>query len=219
MNYKTVIFDFDLTLANSTKPILTCFETTLDACGYPQKPKDEIFKMIGLDLVDGLSILSGETDRIKLSKMREIYVAKADEVMARQTVFYDGAKELLSVLREKGVKTAIVSSKFRYRVIDTFEAQNAAECIPDVVIGRDDVNLPKPDPIGVLEAISRLDADKGTTLYVGDSYIDAMTAQNAGVDFAAVLTGSTTREMFSEYKSVAVEENISQLAKWIVNDL
>lgn len=219
MSYNTVIFDFDLTLANSTKPILTCYEETLSACGYPARTKDEIFKMIGLDLVDGLSIISDEKDEEKLEIMRKTYVAKADEVMAQQTVFFDGSRELLASLREKGVNTAIVTSKFRYRVIDTFEAQNSAEFIPDEIVGRDDVIIPKPDPTGLLEAISRFGTDKKSVLYVGDSFIDAKTAQNAGVNFAGVLTGSTTREMFSEYPNVMVVENIKELAKRIVNNL
>lgn len=219
MSYKAVLFDFDLTLANSTKPILTCYEATLEACGYPPRPRDEIFKMIGLDLVDGLSIITGEKDKEKLDIMRKTYVEKANEVMAQQTVFFDGSRELLAALREKDVKTAIVTSKFRYRVVDTFKAQSSEEFIPDVIIGRDDVEVAKPDPTGLLEAVSRFGLDKSQVLYVGDSYIDAQTAKNAHVDFAGVLTGSTTREMFAEYPNVAVMENISELAEWVVNEL
>ena len=219
MRFSTVIFDFDLTLADSSKPILTCFETALAEFGYPPKPRDEIFATIGLDLSDGLRVLSGEKDEEIIEKMRKRYVEVADEVMVKGTEFYDGALGLLRALRNKGVKYGIVSSKFRYRVKGSFELYECMELLPDVIIGRDDVLIPKPDITGIMTAIDRLGADTQSTLYVGDSYIDAMTAKNASVPFAAVLTGSTTREMFSEYDCVAVCESIKELADIIINNL
>ncbi len=219
MQYKTLVFDFDLTLADTSKPIFTCYEHTLKVCGYPKQPRSEIFKMIGLDLVDGLRIISGETDDEKVEQMRKIYVAKADEVMTKETVLFDGAEDFLRTLRSSGIKYAIVSSKFRYRLLDAFRNLNLMDIAPDVVIGREDVDSPKPDPSGLIRAIEALGVDKSSTLYVGDSYIDAGTAQNADVDFAGVLTGPTTKEMFDKYKSVRIFENIKKFSEWIVADL
>jgi phosphoglycolate phosphatase len=45
-------------------------------------------------------------------------------------------------------------------------------------------------------------------LYIGDSYIDAETALNSGVDFAGVTTGSTTKEDFEKYPHIYIGSSL-----------
>ena len=66
----------------------------------------------------------------------------------------------------------------------------------DVIVGGDDVKNPKPHPEALIKAVSSLGAAKKDVLYIGDSIIDARTAERAGIDFFAVTTGTTTREDF-----------------------
>lgn len=62
-------------------------------------------------------------------------------------------------------------------------------------MGGEDVTAAKPDPEGLLLAIGRASGGgKSEVLYVGDSVVDAATAQAAGTDFAGVLHGMTTCE-------------------------
>ena len=56
----------------------------------------------------------------------------------------------------------------------------------DAVVGRDSVGAYKPDPAPLLETIGRLQVDPATTLFVGDSERDELTAERAGVDFSYV---------------------------------
>ena len=74
-----------------------------------------------------------------------------------------------------------------------------------------DVKVEKPIPEGLLWAIDALKAAKEDVLYVGDSIVDAKTAQNADVDFAAVLTGTTEREAFLEYPHVEIADNVTKI--------
>ena len=50
----------------------------------------------------------------------------------------------------------------------------------------------KPDPALVFEAINRMGVSPEETLYVGDSDVDMLTAQNAGLDSCGVLWGFRT---------------------------
>ena len=50
-------------------------------------------------------------------------------------------------------------------------------------------------------------------LYVGDSFVDAQAAEAAGMKFAGVLTGTTTREEFLKYPCEGVEEKVTVLVK------
>ena len=64
-------------------------------------------------------------------------------------------------------------------------------------------------------ALDKLGASAGNTLYVGDSLVDAKTAQNLGVSFAAVLSGVTPGEAFEPYPTVQVLASIKDLPGWI----
>ena len=77
------------------------------------------------------------------------------------------------------------------------------------MIGIEEVQAPKPAPYGILNACSHFGVDKSEVLYCGDSTIDAEAAKNAGVDFAAVTTGNTTRAEFEAYPHVAILDALS----------
>ena len=83
----------------------------------------------------------------------------------------------------------------------------------DIIVGGDDVKTPKPDPEGLLYAIDHLGLDKRDILYVGDSVVDAKTAQSAEVDFAGVLTGTTSAKDFASYDSVCIAKDLYAIEK------
>lgn len=204
------MFDFDLTLADSSEAILMCFKHTLAEFGYPIPDDSVIFNTIGLTLAEAFDILTGVENNPKREEMRKVYVKKADVVMVRHTYFYDNVLAILQTLQNAGVKVGILSTKYRYRIEDTF-AQQAGSFPYDEIIGGEDVENAKPSPDGLELMVERLGVDKADILYVGDSYIDAQTAQNAGVDFAGVLTGSTTREDFSKYPHIFLGKDLLEV--------
>ncbi|SDA21045.1 phosphoglycolate phosphatase [Ruminococcus sp. YE71] len=212
--YKACIFDFDLTLADSSKGILICFRHTLEQFGYPVPDDRTIYNTIGMPLTNAFDLLSGIPDNPNKEAMRKVYIRKADDVMVKYTFFYDGVIEGLKRLREHGVKVGICSSKMRYRIVESFEEK--AGCLPvDVLIGLGDTAKPKPDPGSLFECISQLGLDKSEILYVGDNIIDAQTAQNADVDFGAVLTGSTVRGEFEKLPNVVIAERLTDILSFV----
>lgn len=81
----------------------------------------------------------------------------------------------------------------------------------DIIIGGEDVKQAKPDPQGIKKALRRLHRRKSETLYIGDSTVDAETAQAAKVDFVGVLNGMTTREELMVYPHRQILDNLSLL--------
>ena len=53
--------------------------------------------------------------------------------------------------------------------------------------------------------------DAKNPLYIGDSYIDAQTAQNAKIDFVGVTTGTTSREKLESYSHIVVLDDLKEL--------
>ena len=212
--YKFCVFDFDLTLVDSSKAILKCYKHTLEKFGFAIPDDRVIYNTIGKTLAESFEILTKESDAEMIEQMRVEYVRKADEVMAKESVFYDDTLAMLQVLQCAGVKVGIVSTKYRYRIVDTFRCHTSSMPV-DMIIGGEDVTLPKPDPQGLELMISKFGACKEDVLYIGDSYIDAQTAQNAGVDFAAVTTGSTTASEFEKYPNIYIGSSLTDIFQHI----
>ena len=94
--------------------------------------------------------------------------------------------------------------------MEKFIAENVTHLI-DFVIGCEDVKTFKPSPEGILAACRRFSAAKSEVIYTGDNLVDAEAAQAAGVDFAAVLTGTTERAAFEALPHVKIMKNLGEL--------
>lgn len=210
MRYTLYLFDFDYTLADSSRGIVLCFRHVLQRHGYDQVSDEQIKRTIGKTLEESFSLLTGQTDVDVLAGMKSEYTEKAAECMTANTVLYPETKSVLQVLKEQGARLGILSTKYRFRIRELVDREFPAGFF-DVIIGGEDVQAPKPSPEGLLKALEQLGVDKAHTLYVGDSVVDALTAQAAGVDFAGVLHGVTTREELQAYPHQSITSTLSRL--------
>lgn len=181
--------------------------------GHPIRSFEDIKKTIGLSLKETYTKLTSDNDVDRAKVFARLFKEKADQVMVANTELYNGVKERLTDLKENGYKIAIVTTKFHYR-IDQILHKFEAEDLIDVIVGAEDVKEEKPCPEGLLQAIKLLSINSDDALYVGDSIVDAKTAENAQIAFAAVLTGATTREAFACYDNVFIGNNITEICNY-----
>lgn len=210
MSYTTYLFDFDYTLADSSRGIVTCFRNVLTRHGYTQPTDDDIKRTIGKTLEDSFSILTGVTDAEQLTAFKKEYGKEADTHMTVNTLLFPETKAVLTALKEKGARIGIISTKFRFRIKELLDLHFPADFL-DIIVGGEDVKTHKPSPEGLLSAIEQLHADKGETLYIGDSTVDAETALAAGVDFAGVTHGMTTAEELAQYPHRKIMSTLEEL--------
>lgn len=212
MNYKAYVFDFDYTLGDSTEGIVQCVNYALQKLGIEGKPTEEIRRTIGLSLNQTYRVLSGDENEQREILFSGYFKQKADEVMVENTKLYPKVKTCMERLKKEGSKIGIVTTKYHYRIAQIL-AEFGAENLVDVIIGGEDVSEPKPNPEGLLSAIEQLKQDKKEILYVGDSLVDAETAQRAGVTFVGVLTGTTTEEEFERFPRLCIAQSVAELLK------
>jgi HAD superfamily hydrolase (TIGR01549 family) len=93
-----------------------------------------------------------------------------------------GLIDLLESIRP-GIKTAISTNRSTTigQVLKTF----ALDPYFDLVISSLDVSRPKPDPESVIKIMNFFQVGPEQCLYIGDSEVDAQTADRAGVVFVA----------------------------------
>lgn len=210
MSYTTFLFDFDYTLADSSRGIVTCFRNVLTRHDYMEVTDEEIKRTIGKTLEDSFSILTGVTDAQQLAGFKDEYRKEADTHMTVNTVLFLETKSVLMALKDAGARIGIISTKYRFRIKELLD-QHSLSSFLDIIVGGEDVKAPKPSPEGLLFAIKQLHTTKAETLYIGDSTVDAETAQAAGVDFAGVTHGVTTAEELSEYPHKKIMSTLEEL--------
>ena len=210
MRYTTYLFDFDYTLADSSRGIVMCFRNVLERNGYTDVTDEAIRRTIGKTLEESFSILTGVTDTDRLADFKQQYRKEADVHMTPNTRLFPETLDVLRKLKERGARVGIISTKYRFRIHDTMDQHLPVDFL-DIVVGGEDVTRAKPDPEGLLHAITELGVEKKDVLYIGDSTVDAETAQAAGVDFAGVTHGVTTADELARYPHRRIMASLDEL--------
>ena len=200
---RSVIFDFDHTLADASAGIVECVNHALRGLSLPPSSDDAIRRTIGMSLPRTLAALTGEEQAERAVEFQRLFMARADEVIHDATNLFEFVPSLVDTLARHGISLGIVSTKFRRRIEAVLQRDNLAGRF-ELIVGGEDVAALKPDPAGLLRAAATLNVGVPHCLYVGDSVIDGETAQRAGVPFAAVLSGVTERDSLAAYEPVMI---------------
>lgn len=164
-----------------------------------------------MTMYDAMKSLTGETDPDRIYELiKEYKVRFSDKYMTANTHLYPETLPVLKALKEKGSRCCIVSTKTRSRINETLR-KYAMESLIDLVVGMEDVDNAKPAPDGINRVCDHFGLDKKDVLYIGDNTIDAKAAQNAGVAFAAVTTGTTSEPDFLPLPHVAIMKDLSDI--------
>lgn len=207
-----VIFDFDLTLVDSRPGFVVSHRHAAGKLGLPEPSLEAIGRSIGTPIEKIIPGWYPELPEDRVAQYIHIYRKRADEVMADHTEAIPSARDVLDLLRENGLQLAIVSQKLRHLVEAVLDREGMKL---DVVLGGQDVPDFKPHPGGLLLAMERLGVEADDCIYVGDTTIDAEAAANAGLRFAGVLTGVTTRDEFAPFASIALLDSVRELPEFL----
>jgi phosphoglycolate phosphatase len=183
-----IVFDLDGTLIHSALDIHAAAAAMLLAEGREPLPLDTVISFIGdgmpvlVERVMGATGLSAADHARLLGDFRTRYEAEP----TRLTQLYPGVREALEAFRADGIALGICTNKPEGITREILGLFGLTDVFP-AVIGGDSLSVRKPDPTGLLECFRRLGADGG--LYVGDSEVDAETAERAGLPFALFTQG------------------------------
>ena len=191
--YDTIIFDMDGTLLDTLEDLQVSVNHALAQKQLPQRTREEIRSFVGngvkrlVELASGFPEESPEFEAV-FSIFKEHYGVHCDD----HTRPYDGILELLSVLKEKGFRMAIVSNKY-HEGVQELKNRYFGEYL-SVAIGEQEGIRKKPAPDTVMEALRQLGSSRERSVYVGDSEVDIETAANSQMDCVAVAWGFRIRE-------------------------
>ena len=178
---KGLIFDLDGTLIDSINDICCSLNLAIKEYGYEEVSVDFVRKNTGKGF---RKLIEDSLPQVKDPKLIDditnLYTKKYAEHYNDSTDAYEGMKETLTKLQEKGIKIAANSNKK-----DLYTKNLMKKIFPNInfvaVFGEREGVTNKPDPTTANEIIGLMGLNKEEVLYVGDSEIDIKTAKNANL--------------------------------------
>ena len=200
-NYSCVIFDMDGTILYTIDDIAKSVNITLKEYGYPEKTIEEVTSYVnnGAYRLMELALPENARDEKNVTAVLKRYLEIYDQHVCEKTHPYDGITELIETLKQNHIKLAVVSNK----------PDKQAKTLAEHCFGKDvfsyvsgsGIGLPtKPDKACTDRAIEALNVARKDVLYVGDSYVDVLTAKNASLPCAGVLWGFGGEHSFDTEK-------------------
>jgi HAD superfamily hydrolase (TIGR01549 family) len=182
---KGYVFDVDGTLLDTYEHIVTAFEKVLSKNGIPSR-RDTIRSVIGMTLHECYEVLAPEhTDRSLLAETH--HELQQSSEMYELIKVYEGLFSVLDIIQQRGFKAFVVTNRSRVSLELIFKHVGLAEKF-DLVITKDEVSSPKPNPEGLL-AIAKASGLKPSELaMIGDTGIDIQAGMNAGVGLTIAMT-------------------------------
>ncbi|WP_417586795.1 phosphoglycolate phosphatase [Pararhodobacter oceanensis] len=184
-----IVFDLDGTLIDSAPDINAAANAVLAEEGLPPVTLTQTHSFVGMGagvFVERLELAAAKSSEPeRLARMRASFLQHYETAHAL-TRIYPGVRETLTALQDAGWRMGICTNKPISPTRAVLAHFGWAERF-EVVLGGDSLPSRKPDPAPLRAVIAQMGG--GPAVYVGDSEVDAETAQAAQVPFALFTEG------------------------------
>ncbi len=191
--FDTIVFDLDGTLVDSAPDLAAALNHALAYLGRPIVAPESVRDLVGHGaralLRKGLAT-SGDASEALVETGFPAFIDFYAANICNGTRPYPGVDEALDALAQRGLRRAICTNKPERLTHLLFDALGWTGRF-DAVVGGDTLQMRKPDPAPLREAVAR--AGGGRAVMIGDSITDADTARAAGMPFVAVSFGFSDR--------------------------
>lgn len=213
----TVIFDLDGTLSDSIHSIKYCTDAVMARYGYGPFTVKQYQYFVGdgaANLIKRALIEGGDKELIHFEEAFAAYKEIFKEYCMYQVKPYDGIRELLAALKERGINICVFSNKPHAETINVIEALFGKDYF-DVILGQTEQLPIKPSPEGVHVILQKLGVEAQQALYLGDTATDMKTGKSAGLFTVGALWGFRDYKELSDNHADAIIERPEQLLEYL----
>ena len=215
--YKAVLFDLDGTLLDTLDDLTDSVNVILERYGFPRQERKEVRRYLGNGSERLMrAVLPKNINEADFAKYLEEYKVYYEGHKEEKTGPYPGIPELLWELHRRGLKIGVVSNKFDLAVKGLCK-KYFSPCIDGAVGEMESAGIRrKPAPDMVFAAAEWLGVAIEDCLYVGDSEVDILTAENAGMDCISVCWGFRDEGELREAGAKRLAHTAAELEKIIL---
>lgn len=190
---RTVVFDLDGTLADTSGDLIAAANACFQAMGVGDQLDARADAGTALRggramLRLGLERLGDGVDEAVIDRYYPVLLDAYEEAIDAHTVFYPNAIKSVEALRQGGYAVAICTNKPEYLARLLMTRMGAIDLF-DALIGAGTLSTRKPDPEPLLETVRRAGGNTDRCLLVGDTETDRETSRRAGVPSVLVTFG------------------------------
>jgi phosphoglycolate phosphatase len=212
MKSKLIIFDLDGTLLNTIGDLAVGCDHMLSLRGLPTHTYEQYCSFVGNGILRLVERALPEELRTEeyVKAARKDFVEYYIDHIDLKTIPYDGMTELVEELRQSGAKLAVASNKFQAgteKLIRKFFPE--VEWV-EICGNREGVPL-KPDTALVDLILDKAGVERKNCYMVGDSAVDILTAQNAGIHSIGVSWGFRSREELEQAGAEQIADTVEEL--------
>lgn len=212
--YELLVFDWDGTLRDSIGAIVACTQATMAELGEGEADAEVIRGAIGLGLREMVDRFAPGSDEELFGRIVQVYRRLWFGGYRDLPELFPSAREVLIELSDQGYLLAVATAKSR-RGLDADLTQSGLKDLFQGTRTADEARS-KPHPQMILDILGELGVRAEDALMIGDTTHDLQMAHNAGVDAAAVLTGSHDREELSQAAPLVYFDDLRELPGWLV---
>ena len=211
-----IIFDLDGTLIDSRHDLANAVNATLRYMDREPLTNERVYSYVG----NGAPVLvrralgEGATDA-EVAKALEFFLSFYADHDLDYTRLYPGVRETLDRLRDAGKRMAVLTNKPVRMSRHIVDGLGVAPYFFQVY-GGNSFETKKPDPMGVEALRKEAGSARETTLMVGDSSVDVLTARNAGIPCCCVTYGFQP-ESLADPAPDRLIDRMEQLADWLLD--
>ncbi len=191
MQKKLIIFDMDGTLVNSSLTIANAINYVRKNLGFDPMEQEYILRLVNDHTINpAQTFYHAKAFDADHEKWFSEYYTKNHE---SELVLYDGIKELLHSLKEKGHALGVATNAYRGSTIESLTHLDVYELF-DGIACYDDVAQGKPHPDMLHKLLDELEHQSHEALFIGDGPRDEMASKSAEIEYIMVDWGFTEHD-------------------------
>lgn len=210
-----ICFDLDNTLVKGSNAHILAFEKAFVLHHLPKKTKKGIVKYLSLE---STVLVKKLYPSLNQNEIRNV-VLDHDKILMQETgkkiTAIPGALKALHRLKPH-YKLALISNCKHKEILATLAYAKLDTSLFEIIIGNDEVKLPKPAPDEIIKAEQLLHIKKG--YMIGDATYDIRAGKKAKLKTIAVLTGHHTIEQLSKENPDAIVKSIADVPKILLKE-
>ncbi|WP_068754018.1 HAD family hydrolase [Oleiphilus sp. HI0125] len=214
MRYSTIVFDWDGTLVDSERHIVSCIAESAQVCDLPELSYDRMKSIIGLGMKEALFDLYPNITEDQIQKLRAHYSQRFHQNEGAELSLFPDVFDVLKELKDRGFVLAVATGKSR-RGLDMAKEQSGLGQFFDIERCADETRS-KPHPQMLIEISDHLKVPRDQMLMVGDTTFDMEMAQKAQMHSVGVSYGVHAVKSLRQYNPKRIVDAMPELLAWLV---